>query len=336
MEEKKEIKLLSQILLNDENEIYHLQNLECQISSDIPLYIYCPNVFQKINGKFIRQKLANSIITFELKIENKSFLNIFGQISLSNDNKGKYFVNYYSNSNNNNNENNKMLCTSNFPYFLSSNNQDNYLDEIYYSMDITRVSNSKLLLNIDIRQNKNPKFRYFLLFFPFYDKIEIIKIKDKNKFAINLDDNANGKIIGKIVHLIAIEDEDYKYALNLTFNKNDIYSLISSLNKISKRQNYKLIPCSIMSYNSFKNEKSIFEFRKMLEKFSDMKPFFKNGRNIKETFIFKHLILSCIILSLLIIAIFYVIIKKYRKNHIIYNQFDSIEISDAAKSPSSS
>ena len=337
LEDKKEIKLLSQMLLNDENEIYHLKNLECQVSSDIPLYINCPNLFQKINGKFIRQKLANSLITFELKIENKSFLNIFGQISLSNDNKGKYFVNYYSKNNNNNyNENNKMLCTSNFPYFLNSNNQDNYLDEIYYSMDITRVSNSKFLLNIDIRQNKNSKFIYFLLFFPFYDKIEIIKIKDKRKIEINLDDKANGKIIGKIVHLIAIENEDYKYSLNLTFEKNDIYSLISSLNKISKKKNYKLIPCSIMSYNSFKNEKSIFEFRKMLEKFSDMKPFFKNGRNIKEIFIFRHLILSCIILSLLITVIFYVLIKKCRKNRIIYNQFDSVEISDVSKSSSSS
>ena len=335
LEEKKEIKLLSQMLLNDENEIYHLQSLECQYSSDIPLHINCPNMFQKIDGKFIRQKLANSIVTFELKIKKKSFLNIFGQISLSNDNKGKYFVNYYS-KNNNYNENNKMLCTSNFPYFLDSNNKDNFLDEIYYSMDITKVSNSKLLLNIDIRQNKNLKFNYFLLFFPFYDKIEIIEINDKNKIEINLDDNANGKIIGKMVHLIAIKDEDYKYALNLTFVKNDIYSLISSLNRISKKKNYKLIPCSIMSYNSFKNEKSIFEFRKMLEKFSDIKPFIKKGRNIKELFIFRHLILSCIILSLLITVIFYVIIKKCRKNHIIYNQFDSVEISDVTKSSQSS
>jgi len=335
LEEKKEIKLLSQMLLNDENEIYHLQSLECQYSSDIPFHINCPNMFQKIDGKFIRQKLANSIVTFELKIKKKSFLNIFGQISLSNDNKGKYFVNYYS-KNNNYNENNKLLCTSNFPYFLDSNNKDNFLDEIYYSMDITKVSNSKLLLNIDIRQNKNSKFNYFLLFFPFYDKIEIIKINDKNKIEINLDDNANGKIIGKIVHLIAIKDEDYKYALNLTFDKNDIYSLISSLNRISKKKNYKLIPCSIMSYNSFKNEKSIFEFRKMLEKFSDIKPFIKKGRNIKELFIFRHLILSCIILSLLITVIFYVIIKKCRKNHIIYNQFDSVEISDVTKSSQSS
>ena len=336
LEEKKEIKLLSQMLLNDENEIYHLQNLECQYSSDIPLHINCPNIFQKINGKFIRQKLANSIISFELKIENKSFLNIFGQISLSNDNKGKYFVNYYS-KNNNNNENNKMLCTSNFPYFLNSNNEDNSLDDIYYSMSITKISNSKLLLNIDIRENKDLKFRYFLLFFPFYDKIQIINIKDKknNKIEINLDDNANGKIIGKMVHLIAIEDEDYKYALNLTFEKNDIYSLISSLSKISKKKNYKLIPCSIISYNSFKNGKSIFEFRKMLEKFSDMKPFSKNSRNTKKLFIFRHLILSCIILGFLIALIIYVLIKKYKKKSIIYNQFNSIEISDVSKSSSS-
>ena len=33
LEDKKEIKLLSQMLLNDENEIYHLKNLECQVSS---------------------------------------------------------------------------------------------------------------------------------------------------------------------------------------------------------------------------------------------------------------------------------------------------------------
>ena len=73
-------------------------------------------------GRDIRQKLANSIIGFELKYEDNSFLNFFGQVSLDDDNKGKYYVNYYTNKDYN--ENNKMACTSNFPNFI--NNMFNY------------------------------------------------------------------------------------------------------------------------------------------------------------------------------------------------------------------
>ena len=332
LKEKKEIKLFSQMVLNDENENFHQKLLECKYSGDLSLFITCPKILENINAKYIRNNLANSILGFELKIENITILNIFAQISLNEDNKGKYFVDYYSK--NDNNENNKMLCTSNFPYFLNiSNEKQNeiFYDDIYYEMYISKISTTKFKINIDINQNK---YKYFLVFFPFYDKIGIFDIKNKIfEIEVNLNQDANGKIIGKTVYIIPIEDEDYLNSQNITFKTNDLNSLISSLNIISKKKNYKLIPCSIISYNSFKNEKSISEFRKMIEKFTDMKPFIRKKRTIKDIFIFKHIILSSIILSIFLIVIFYIMIKKCRKNKIYYSQFDSVAIADISNSP---
>jgi hypothetical protein len=322
---EKSLILFSQMLLNDENEIYHLKPLECEFEIEYSIFIKCNNILKGATGRDIRQKLANSILVFELKEDNNSILNFFGQVSLENDNKGKYFVDYYSK--NDQTENNKMLCTSNYYHFIYSLNQtqnNNYFEsEIYYYINISKISTTKLKLSIYVEQNNKKKYNYFVVYFPYYNKIEIFDINKKIfEKEINLNENANGKIIGKTVYLIPLEDELYSKANNIEFQTNNILSLRSAINNISENINYDLIPCSIMSYNSFRNEKSFYEFIKMNEKFDDL---FNNKRY--ERFIFKHFLISSIILILLLIIIFYIIIKAYKKSK-YSKQFDEVRIDD--------
>ena len=322
---KKDLILLSQMLLNDENEIYHLKPLDCEFEIDYSLFIKCKNILNEATGRDIRQKLSNSILVFDLREKNNSIINFLGQVTIENDNKGKYYVDYYSK--NNPSENNKMICTSNYLYFLNnleqSINDINSDDEIYYSMDISKISTTKLKLSINIMQNHDNKYNYFLLFFPYYNKIEIFDINKKIlEKEIILDENANGKIIGKAVYIIPLEDDLYEKANNLKFETNNILSLIASLNKIDKDKNYELIPCSIISYNSFRNEKSLNEFRKMNENFNDI---FNSKKN--EGFIYKHFFIISIIFCLLLIIILFIIIKAYKKSK-YQKQFDEVQISD--------
>ena len=104
--------------------------------------IKCNNFLENITGRDIRQKLANSILGFELKVKNETFLNFFGQVTLKDYNKGKYFVDFYSKSDYN--DNNKMICTSNFPYYINifndSQNDSNLFDDIYYVLNISKFS----------------------------------------------------------------------------------------------------------------------------------------------------------------------------------------------------
>ena len=329
LKENKQIKLFSQLLLNDENENYHLKELNCEYHGKNMLFISCQKILGgEIKGRDIRQKLVNSLLGFELKVEKQTFLTFFGQITLDDDYKGKYYVDFYSKENSN--YNNKMICTSNFPYFINIYNyteENDISDNIFYIMNISKISTTKLKVIIDIKQYGKNKYNYFIILFPFSEKIEFFDIKEKIfSTEINLDENANGKIVGKTVYVIPIENEDYKKSSNFDFKANNIMSLEESLNKISKNKNYKLIPCSIMSYNSILNENSISELRKMIQKFPDMKPFINKRRDFEGRFIYKHFFISTIFLSLFLILIFYLLIRKYRKKSKYYRQFDEVAI----------
>ena len=326
LKDKLKYNLNSQILLSDENDIFHLHNIDCEANNEIGLVIKCTNLFNniRINGRFIRQNLANSILRFEIKTENQILLNFFGQISLKNDNIGKYFINYYSNINNE--ENNRMICTSNFPNFIgqiNNTNSKNYIDDIHYDIFIDKISTSKFKLIINVVQ-KGKRYNYFLIFFPFNKIINVLNIKQENEIIIDIDENINGKIIGKAVYVIPIEDKDSNIISKVTFNINDFSSLIFSLNKASKNKNYKYIPCSIMSFNSFRNEESYMEYLKMNEKFIIKAPFLSTK---KEAHIMKK---SIIIFTLVIalIAIYQLVIKKFWNSSDYYNEFNSVTIAD--------
>jgi len=326
LKDKLKYNLNSQILLSDENDIFHLHNIDCEANNEIGLVIKCTNLFNniRINGRFIRQNLANSILRFEIKTENQILLNFFGQISLKNDNIGKYFINYYSNINNE--ENNRMICTSNFPNFIgqiNNTNSKNYIDDIHYDIFIDKISTSKFKLIINVVQ-KGKRYNYFLIFFPFNKIINVLNIKQENEIIIDIDENINGKIIGKAVYVIPIEDKDSNIISKVTFNINDFSSLIFSLNKASKNKNYKYIPCSIMSFNSFRNEESYMEYLKMNEKFIIKAPFISTK---KEAHIMKK---SIIIFTLVIalIAIYQLVIKNFWNSSDYYNEFNSVTIAD--------
>ena len=326
LKDKLKYSLNSQILLSDEKDIFHLHNIDCEANSQIGLVIKCSNLFDgtSINGRFIRQKLANSILRFELKAENEILLNFFGQISLKNDNLGKYFIDYYSKVDSK--ENNKMICSSNFPNFLGQlNNSDNknIIDDIYYDIFIDKISTSKFKLIINVKQ-KGKKYNYFMVFFPFNKKINLMNIKQETEVIIDIDENINGKIIGKTIYVIPIEDKDSNIISKVNFNINDFSSLIFSLNKASKNKNYKYMPCSIMSFNSFRNKESYMEYLKMNEKFINKTPFVSKE---KEKNIMKYIIII-ITLILALIIIYQLIIKKFLNSSGYYNDFNSVTIAD--------
>ena len=152
----------------------------------------------------------------------------------------------------------------------------------------------------------------------------LLNIKKKSEIEIYLDENVNGKIIGKTAYIIPIEDKDNNILSQITFNINEFNSLMFSLNKISNNKNYKYIPCSIMSFNSFRNNDSLNEFRKMSEKFTEHNPFIKKRK--KSNFFKKVIIIGVIILF--IIGIYFFIIRKYWNGYDSYNQFNSVSISD--------
>ena len=334
LNQTKKFEIKSQMLLSDSKDIFHLESLDCECNNDISLLLKCNNILRNsylnIDGRFIRQYLANSILRFELKEDNKTFLNFFGQISLDKDNRGKYYIDYYSNRNNE--ENNKMICTSNFPNYISIFNETKknikyYLDDIYYEIIISKISTRNLILNIDVKQKGKNKYNYFIVFFPFNEKIEVIDINNKkNEIEVNLDESINGKIIGKTAYLIPIEDKDKDNNIidKITYNNNDINSLIISLNKISNNKNYKFIPCSIMSYNSFNNEKSISTFIKMSEQFSEPNLFIKKR---KKSHFFKNIVIIGLIIFIIVVA-YNLIIKKFCNSSDSYSQFNSVSISD--------
>ena len=326
LKDKLKYSLKSQILLSDENDIFHLHNIDCEANNEIGLVIKCANLFNdiRINGRFIRQKLANSILRFEIKAENEILLNFFGQISLKNDNLGKYFIDYYSNIDRK--ENNRMICTSNFPNFIGQINNTygkNYIDDIYYDIFIDKISTSKLKLIINVKQ-KGKRYNYFMVFFPFNKKIDILNINQENEIIVDIDESFSGKIIGKTVYVIPIEDKDSNILSKVTFNINDFSSLIFSLNKASKNKNYKYLPCSIMSFNSFRNEESYMEYLKMNEKFTNKTPFISTK---KEAHLMKYIIII-FILILALIAIYQIIIKKFWNSSDYYNDFNSVTIAD--------
>lgn len=327
IKEKIKYELISEILLSDETDSFHSETLNCEYNIAIGLVIKCDNILsnKNINGRFIRQKLANSILRFELKVKNEIFLSFFGQISLKNENRGKYYIDYYSDFNTN--DNNKMICSSNFPNFISILNDTKngiYLDDIYYEIIINKISTHYLKLNVNIKQKVRNKYKYFIIFFPFHQKIELLNIKKKSEIEIYLDENVNGKIIGKTAYIIPIEDKDNNILSQITFNINEFNSLMFSLNKISNNKNYNYIPCSIMSFNSFRNNDSLNEFRKMSEKFTEHNPFIKKRK--KSNFFKKVIIIGVIILF--IIGIYFFIIRKYWNGYDSYNQFNSVSISD--------
>ena len=326
LKDKLKYNLNSQILLSDENDIFHLHNIDCEANNEIGLVIKCPNLFNniRINGRFIRQKLANSILRFELKAENEILLNFFGQISLKNDNIGKFFIDYYSKIDRK--ENNRMICTSNFPNFIGQiNNTDdkNYIDDIYYEIFIDKISTSKFKLKINVNQ-KRKRYNYFMVLFPFNKKLNLLNIKQESEIIIDIDESINGKIIGKTVYVIPIEDKDSNILSKVTFNINDFNNFIFSLNKASKNKNYKYMPCSLMSFNSFRNEESYMEYQKLNEKFVNKNPFVSTK---KENHLIKNIIIIFTII-LALIVIYQLIIKKFWNSSDYYNEFNSVSIAD--------
>ena len=84
------------------------------------------------------------------------------------------------------------------------------------------------------------------------------------------------------------------------------------------------MPCSIMSFNSFRNEESYKEYLKMNEKFTNKTPFVSTK---KETHLLKNIIIIFTLILALII-IYQLVIKKLWNSSDNYDEFNSVTIAD--------
>lgn len=327
--DKAKIDLISEILLSDENDIFHLNQINCEAKMEKynNIIIKCNNILSKYNidGRFIRQKLSNSLIKFELILNKEININFFGQFTLDDDMKGKYYIDYYSKENFTN-DNNNMICTSNFPFFIyqlkeKNNNYYNNIDEIYYEIIINKMSTKNLRLNINIFQSRSAyNFNFFIIIFPFYTKLELYDIRHQINIDINLEESANGKIIGKTIYIIPIDESDIENVLRISDKMNSNNNIFDSLSQILKNKYYKYIPCSIMSFNSFKNEYSLSQ----LVNFSDIFTIKNRYFYLSNT----QIIIISILLFIIIIVSFVIIRKKYFSFYSSYHKINSISTSN--------
>ena len=317
------INLFSTIIFpNDEtnNNIY----LNCyhNINNENNIFITC-NILKEKTGGYIREKLPNAIIGFDLKKDKKTFLHFFGTFSFDNDNKGKFF------------ENNLMLCTNNFPYFINKekNQKFFYNNDIYYEIDISKISNTKVRINFDSNLNNNKYKNFiFLIYFPFCEEILFFNETKNTEKVIDINENLDGKLLGKIIHIIPIEKSIYKKIQNskitLKNTDNDLLDITFELSKIAKIPDlYKSIPCSIMSYDSFSTDDLRNKYKHFFSKFNVN---IRNDDKNDKIFFIIGIILSVI----LVLIIIFIINRIILKNNSTFNKFkeEPVEISNSSNS----
>ena len=310
----KNVNLISTILFNDgtKNDL----NCFCNPNSKNYIYIKC-DILKEKNGAYIRQKLPNSILKFDMQQKDKTIWNFYGIISFDNDNKGKYL------------DDKLMICTNNYPFFIQNEKEKYYSsDNIYYKINIERKSNTnfKIKFDLDVNDSKYKNYVY-LVFFPFCEEIFFFNENFNDEKEINIKENSDSKIIGKTVHVIPLEKSDYKKIQKsenkLINNNNDILNLTLEISKITKNPILsQTIPCSIISNNSFTDDNYKIIMKDFISEFDI------NNNRKKINFHFVFVFLSCIIPILIIIYI----INKKCENY--YNKFhsDNVEISSSSNS----
>ena len=316
----KNINLFSSILFPTDENNY----LNCfhNINNENNIFISC-NILSAKTGNYIRKKLPNTIIGFDLKKDKKTFLNFFGIFSFDENNKGKFI------------ENNAMLCTNDIPFFINKEKENyNFIDDIYYKIKINKISNTKLKIKFDITIN-NIKYKnhYFLMFFPFCEDIFFFNETNKQEKIIDIKKNSDAKILGKIVYIIPVGKEVYRKIQNseiaLKNINNNLLNITLQLNGLSKRyDSYESFPCSIIEYNSLLTEESKNKFKKFFSKFN--MDIYSNDKNINLYFIF-GLILGGIALLIIIFIITIKTIKKYKAKFNKFNE-EPVEISTSSNS----
>ena len=318
----KNINLFSSIVFsNDESNQNIYLNCFHNINNENNIFITC-NILNAKTGNYIRKKLPNAIIGFDLKKDKKTFLNFFGVFSFDENNKGQFI------------ESNEMLCTNNFPFYIHKEKEKyNFINDIYYKININKISNTKLKIKFDVNIN-NIKYKnhYFLMFFPFCEDIFFFNETNKQEKIINLKKNSEAKILGKIVYILPVEKEVYKKIKNSEIDlkniDNNLMNITLHLQKISKKYNsYETFPCSIIEYNSFSSEESKNKFKNFFSKFKN-----DTYTNDKDTKL--YYIIGLIISFLSIIIIIYIItkiIKKYRAKFKQFNE-EPVEISTSSNS----
>ena len=333
--ENSQIQLKAKFSLNS-NESYITEDINCgyEIKNENNLIIKCPDLIKKfisdknitITGKYLRNNLPNSIFGLKIIINNSTLYNILGQISLKNKSKTKYCMDTF--------KGNKFFCASNFfKFFNFAKNIYNYTNstsslDIYYSVNITKLTNKLLNLEMIIKISDPIKYTNFIILFPFSNRIELIyinnTIKDyKYNFRVELNDQANGKIIGKTIYLIPINlngnDDLKKIIYNISFIDNNIDLFLNKIKNIVNTIQY--IPCSIMASNSYSDQKLIDAIQKVIFGFD------LNEIDLKDNFKIKiFFILSVLALATALIILIITIIKTKINNKNKFIPLQNIEI----------
>ena len=316
IKENNDIDIYSSLLLRE-----GIINIDCNhnINNKNYITIRC-TILKEKQGNYIRQKLYNAIIGFELKQVNKTFLDFFGTFSFDGDNKGKFY------------DNNKMICSNNFPHFIQNKNENNHFyDDLFYELDIYKISNTKLKVKfvITINNNKYKNYHYLILF-PFCKETFFFDEKNNKERDIDISEISDGKIVGKMIYLIPVEKKVYeeieKSKMKLENIYNDAISTTLELNKISKRSYlYESFPCSIISNNSF-DDKILIEY---FSKFNTKISFIDRIVNMN---IYNTLgLVGTIILAIIIISTITTIIYKYNSKYHKYIE-EPVEISNSSNS----
>ena len=211
---------------------------------------------------------------------------------------------------------NKFFCTSTFfKFFNFAKNIYNYTNStstlnIYYSVNITKLTTKLLNLEIIIKISDTIKYTNFIILFPYSNRIELIDINNtikdyKYNFRVELNDQANGKIIGKTIYLIPINlngnDDLKKIIYNISFIDNNIDLFLNKIKNIVNTIQY--IPCSIMSSNSYSDQKLIDAIQKVIFGFDLNEIDLKDNYKIKIFFILSVLALATALIILIITTI---------------------------------
>ena len=297
------------ISLNNLNDQMELSSIDCSIliNEQKDYLIQCNNILKHfnfnneiVNGKFIRERLTNSLIS--IVYNNEFSIKLIGMFALDKKSKGKYFLDY----------NTTYFCTSNLFYNFP---KENVID---YKISIKRKSNKNLYLNLT---SNNLKYEYLILF-PFAHNYIIFNQNIKSG-EIVLNEKADGRIIGKSVFVIKLmNSQSLDFIKNFLKNDTEYMEFIFGIKDLFKNDLI-VSKCSIFSDKIFTTENNF-----IIDKIAPWNITLIENAYIQKRNFIQYCILITIILTLIIIII--ALIKKIKRKikTIDYDEVKVVSTSD--------
>lgn len=306
--------VMGKISLNNLQDELELSTIECSILTNPKkeYLIKCMNILKNynlnneiVNGKFVRERLANSLIS--IVNEKEIPINLIGIFSLDKKSKGRFLLDYDT----------SYFCSSNLFYNFPKET------EVDYKIEIKRKSNKELQL---IFNSKNVKYEYLVLF-PFAHNYMIFNNKN-NTGQIKLNEKADGKIIGKSLFVIKLKGtQSLDFIKNFLKNDTEYMEFIFGIKDLFKNDLI-VSKCSIYSNRLLSQQN--------LNIFDKIAPWNISSIEInyikKQNFIKYCIIVTVVIALLLIILIIY---KKIR-NKVKTIDYDEVKVISTSETSTNS